>query len=206
VFDVAPTELLLLGAVAVAVIPPKDLPRAMRFAGQWIGKARGMARHFRSGLDEMIRQAELEEIEKKWREENERIMREHPLHDAIEHPVLPADAGETGLPAEAGETVLPADAGETIPPADAGETTAPAALPAPEADQIADMIEEPAPPEARGDAAPLPTADNVTGQPPLVPEGSPPISEPAPRRARAPKAEPAADENGPELPFDLPPQ
>ncbi len=85
-FDVASTELLLLGAVAVAVIPPKDLPRAMRFAGQWIGKARGMARHFRSGLDEMIRQAELEEIEKKWREENERIMREHPLYDAIEHP------------------------------------------------------------------------------------------------------------------------
>jgi len=96
VFDVAPQELLLLGAVAVAVIPPKDLPRAMRFAGQWIGKARGMARHFRSGVDEMIRQAELEEIEKKWREENERIMREHPLHDAIEHP--PETPVMTALP------------------------------------------------------------------------------------------------------------
>ena len=106
-FDVAPQELLLLGAVAIAVIPPKDLPRAMRFAGQWIGKARGMARHFRSGLDEMIRQAELEEIEKKWREENERIMREHPLTDVIDHPVdppvmaaLPQPVGETpGEPA-----------------------------------------------------------------------------------------------------------
>ena len=77
-FDVAPTELLLIGAVAVAVIPPKDLPRAMRFAGQWIGKARGMARHFRSGIDEMIRQSELEEMEKKWAAENQRIMNEHP--------------------------------------------------------------------------------------------------------------------------------
>lgn len=122
-FDVASTELLLLGAVAVAVIPPKDLPRAMRFAGQWIGKARGMARHFRSGLDEMIRQAELEEIEKKWREENERIMREHPLHDAIEHPVdepvmtaLPAP--NEPAPAEAAavtETELPARASESDP-------------------------------------------------------------------------------------------
>lgn len=125
-FDVASTELLLLGAVAVAVIPPKDLPRAMRFAGQWIGKARGMARHFRSGLDEMIRQAELEEIEKKWREENERIMREHPLHDAIEHPVddpvmtaLPAPAEPA--PAEAAavtagtETDLPTRASENHP-------------------------------------------------------------------------------------------
>ncbi|WP_420141620.1 twin-arginine translocase subunit TatB [Sphingomonas sp.] len=95
-FDVAPTELLVIAAVAVAVIPSKDLPKAMRFAGQWIGKARGMARHFRSGVDEMIRQAELEEMEKKWREENERIMREHPLRETIEH------AGEpvmTPLPA-----------------------------------------------------------------------------------------------------------
>jgi sec-independent protein translocase protein TatB len=61
----------------------------MRFAGHWIGKARGMARHFRAGVDEMIRQSELDEMEKKWREENERIMREHPLQDAIEHPVEP---------------------------------------------------------------------------------------------------------------------
>jgi sec-independent protein translocase protein TatB len=103
VFDVNPQELLLLGAVAVAVIPPKDLPRAMRFAGQWIGRARGMARHFRSGLDEMVRQAELEEIEKKWREENERIMREHPLHDAVEHPAEPGEADPPALPAPAAE-------------------------------------------------------------------------------------------------------
>ncbi len=77
-FDVAPTELLLVALVALLVIGPKDLPRAMRFVGNWVGKARGMARHFRSGLDEMVRQSELEEMEKKWAAENERIMREHP--------------------------------------------------------------------------------------------------------------------------------
>jgi sec-independent protein translocase protein TatB len=123
-FDVNPTELLLLGAVAVAVIPPKDLPRAMRFAGQWIGKARGMARHFRSGVDEMIRQAELDEIEKKWREENERIMREHPLHDAIEHPEETAAALPSPISAEMPEvkviepvrTALVAENGTELPP------------------------------------------------------------------------------------------
>lgn len=174
-FDVAPTELLLLGAVAVAVIPPKDLPRAMRFAGQWIGKARGMARHFRSGLDEMVRQAELEEIEKKWREENERIMREHPLADAVE----------------------------------------PAALPAP-ADPTAGLIVEPAPSEALPEAGPI-LAESDAEPPPPIPEGNPPPvidlpPEPvaAPKRARAPKAVASAtspeDDNGPELPFDLPPR
>ncbi len=66
-FDVAPTELLLVVVVALVVIGPKDLPKAMRFVGKWVAKARGMARHFRSGLDTMMREAELEELEKQWR-------------------------------------------------------------------------------------------------------------------------------------------
>ena len=176
-FDVNSTELLLLGAVAIAVIPPKDLPRAMRFAGQWIGKARGMARHFRSGIDEIVRQAELEEIEKKWREENERIMREHPLHDAIEHPAEPA------------MTALPGPAAETH--------------------HVSDMVQklastEAAPPIAEsGDELPPPISET-----PAVEAIAEPVSEPAPKRARAPKAAPppAAEDDGPELPFDLPPK
>ena len=136
-FNVEPQELLLLAAVAIAVIPPKDLPRAMRFAGQWIGKARGMARHFRSGVDEMIRQAELDEIEKKWRDENERIMREHPLHDAVEHPEepmmtalpAPADAGEPSAGDEMGEPPVEAgmfaDNGTELPPPPAGNPPPP---------------------------------------------------------------------------------
>jgi sec-independent protein translocase protein TatB len=78
ILDIAPTELLVLGAVALLVIPPKDLPRAMRFAGQWVGKARGLARQFRSGFDDMIRESEFAEMEKKWKAENERIMRDFP--------------------------------------------------------------------------------------------------------------------------------
>jgi sec-independent protein translocase protein TatB len=89
-FDIAPTELLLVAVVALVVIGPKDLPRAMRFVGQWIGKARGVARHFRSGIDEMIRQSELEDMEKKWAAENQRIMNEHPAQvQTIEHEMLP---------------------------------------------------------------------------------------------------------------------
>ena len=78
ILDVAPTELLVLGVVALLVIPPKDLPKAMRLAGQWVGRARGMARQFRSGFDDMIRESEFQEMEKKWKAENERIMRDFP--------------------------------------------------------------------------------------------------------------------------------
>lgn len=82
--DIAPTELLLVAVVALVVIGPKDLPKAMRVVGQWIARARGVARHFRSGIDEMIRQSELEEMEKKWAAENARIMREHPPQPTAE--------------------------------------------------------------------------------------------------------------------------
>jgi sec-independent protein translocase protein TatB len=93
-FDVAPTELLLLGTVALLVIPPKDLPKAMRVAGYWVGRARGVARQFRSGFDSMLRDAELQEMEKRWAEENARIMREHPPTPAMLMSPAPGDLVE----------------------------------------------------------------------------------------------------------------
>ncbi|MBB6503270.1 sec-independent protein translocase protein TatB [Sphingomonas endophytica] len=78
-FDIAPSEFLLVAFVALVVIGPKDLPKAMRVLGYWVGRARAVGRQFRNGFDEMVREAELEEMEKKWKAENERIMREHPF-------------------------------------------------------------------------------------------------------------------------------
>lgn len=111
-FDVAPTELLLVAIVALVVIGPKDLPRAMRFVGKWMGKARGMARHFRSGIDTMMRESELEELEQKWREQNAAIMREFPRADAdaaTSSPAahLPAPEADAQVDPEMGAT--PAD-------------------------------------------------------------------------------------------------
>jgi sec-independent protein translocase protein TatB len=77
-FGVDTTELLLIAVIALLFIGPKDLPMAMRTAGRWIGKVRGMARHFTSGIETMVRESELEEMEKQWRQENDRIMREFP--------------------------------------------------------------------------------------------------------------------------------
>ena len=77
-FGVDTSELLILAVLALIFIGPKDLPMALRTVGRWVGQVRGMARHFQSGVEAMIREAELEEMEKKWREENDRIMREYP--------------------------------------------------------------------------------------------------------------------------------
>lgn len=77
-FDVGASELLMIVIVAVVVIGPKDMPMALRTAGRWIGKMRKMSNHFRSGIDAMVREAELEEMERKWREQNEAIMKASP--------------------------------------------------------------------------------------------------------------------------------
>ena len=119
-FDIGYSELLMIAVVALVVIGPKDLPNVMRTVGKWVGKARGMARHFRSGIDTMMREAELEEMEKKWREDNERIMREHPLTQGFSDPLAlgapPEQPGAALGPkpgsAEAAET----DSGAPAPP------------------------------------------------------------------------------------------
>jgi sec-independent protein translocase protein TatB len=74
-FDIGAAELLVIIIVAVLVIGPKDMPLAMRTAGRWIGKVRRVSAHFRTGIDAMVREAELEDMEKKWRAQNEEIMR-----------------------------------------------------------------------------------------------------------------------------------
>lgn len=105
-FGVDTTEFIIVAIAALIFIGPKDLPAAMRTAGRWIGKVRGMARHFHTGVEAMIREAELEEMEKKWREENERIMRDYP--------VLPDEAGtpQAPLPDDTPPAPRPPDARE----------------------------------------------------------------------------------------------
>lgn len=77
-FDIGATELFIIAVVAILIIGPKDMPLALRTGGRWLGKMRRISTHFRSGLDTMVREAEMEEMEKKWSDQNDRIMREHP--------------------------------------------------------------------------------------------------------------------------------
>jgi sec-independent protein translocase protein TatB len=97
-FGVDTSELILVAVLALIFIGPKDLPMALRTVGRWVGQVRGMARHFTSGIESMIREAELEEMEKKWREENDRIMREYPA--LMEANKAEAEEAQPPLPLE----------------------------------------------------------------------------------------------------------
>ena len=61
-FDLGMSELLLIGVVALVVIGPKDLPKALRVAGFWVRKARTLSREFQSSVEQMMREAELDEM------------------------------------------------------------------------------------------------------------------------------------------------
>lgn len=104
-FDIGASELLLIVVVAIVVIGPKDLPLALRTAGRWLGKIRRVSGHFRAGIETMIREAEMEEMERKWREQNEAIMAAHPAAASAEAAAaspapaaLNPDAPSTGVP------------------------------------------------------------------------------------------------------------
>lgn len=61
-FDMSWGEVMLIGGVALIVIGPKDLPKALRTVGQITGKMRRMAGEFQAQFNEAIREAEFEEI------------------------------------------------------------------------------------------------------------------------------------------------
>lgn len=106
-FDIGASELLLIVVVAIVVIGPKDLPMALRTAGRWIGKIRRVSGHFRAGIETMIREAEMEDMERKWREQNAAIMAATPSASAeaavADAPAAaaPDDAPPSGDPAPA---------------------------------------------------------------------------------------------------------
>ncbi|HSM52818.1 MAG TPA: Sec-independent protein translocase protein TatB [Erythrobacter sp.] len=122
-FDIGASELLVIVIVAILVIGPKDMPLAMRTAGRWIGKIRRVSTHFRSGIDAMIREAELEEMEKKWKAQNEAIMARSGESEAD-----PAHE-MTGPPAVSAEAAAPTFPTEDDPPAPAAEPQLPLGSP-----------------------------------------------------------------------------
>ena len=64
-FDIfAWQHILILLAVALVVVGPKDLPKLMHMAGKWAGKARNLASEFKKSFDEMARQSELDDLRK----------------------------------------------------------------------------------------------------------------------------------------------
>src|ERR1700761_8061734 len=74
-FDLDISKMIIVGIVALAVIPPKDLPRVMRTVGQTLGRMRRMATEFQGqfmeAMREVEREADLESVKKEFQAIND---------------------------------------------------------------------------------------------------------------------------------------
>ena len=70
-------ELLLVAALALVVVGPRDLPKLMRAAGRSFAQMRRMASEFTAAFDQMAREAELDEM----RKEIETLKANNPVND-----------------------------------------------------------------------------------------------------------------------------
>jgi sec-independent protein translocase protein TatB len=110
--DFSWSHILIVLVVALVVVGPKDLPRLMRTAGQWAGKARRMANELRASFDEMARQSELDDL----RKEIEALRAERPLADFDrigDHGILPTGESIEDLGREAEPAAVATAAPET---------------------------------------------------------------------------------------------
>ncbi|MGF9758331.1 Sec-independent protein translocase protein TatB [Microvirga sp. 0TCS3.31] len=71
--DMSWGEIMVIGAVALIVIGPKDLPKALRTVGQMTAKVRRMAAEFQGQFNEAMREAELDEVKKQLQSVNDSV-------------------------------------------------------------------------------------------------------------------------------------
>jgi sec-independent protein translocase protein TatB len=125
-FDIGWSEMAVILMVALIVIGPKDLPRVARTVGKWTAKARGMAREFQRSLDDMAREAELQDI----KAEMEKLSRTDMRHK-IEETIDPEGELRRSLNAPVGEEKRADQAAQALPSpvVPAAVTPPPAQLP-----------------------------------------------------------------------------
>jgi len=103
------SELMLIGVVALIVIGPKDLPKALRVAGFWVRKARTLSREFQSSIEQMVREAELDEMRQELKKATEIDLEKEfqqavdptgSLAESLKPPELPNFAEPPKVPAD----------------------------------------------------------------------------------------------------------
>ena len=110
-FDIGWSEMAVIMLVALIVIGPKDLPRLARTLGQWVAKGRGMAREFQRSLEDMAREAELDDVKR----EIEKVGRMD-IKKSIEKTIDPTgDLGRAFDPTRSASSKPPANASAAAP-------------------------------------------------------------------------------------------
>ena len=84
-FDFDASKLIIVGIIALIFIPPKDLPRVLRQAGQFVGKMKRMASEFQGQFMDAMREADMEDLRKEARKLADSTKLEMGLADVDQH-------------------------------------------------------------------------------------------------------------------------
>jgi sec-independent protein translocase protein TatB len=119
-FDFDFGKLMVVAIVALAVIPPKDLPRVMRTVGQVVGKMRRMAAEFQGQFMDAMREADLDSVRKELEALNDKAKAEMAVDPAA---MIRDDVMKTvERPLDIGTSKIALDAPEPPPPSHEGGT------------------------------------------------------------------------------------
>lgn len=151
-FDIGWSEMAVIAFLALIVLGPKELPNAMRTAAKWAKKARSLAREFQSGVDDMIREADLEDARKALKQAKSLDIDK--LADETIDPSGSVKAELKELDETAKETASSVESDKTTSSGEKAEDSERAAAKAGTAEVPSDDLETPVKPEAEKNAAP----------------------------------------------------
>jgi sec-independent protein translocase protein TatB len=128
-FDIGWSEVLVIAAVAIVVVGPKELPRMLRTFGKTMGTVRRTANDFKRQFDEALREAEREAGLDDTRKQLQSIARADPLKDAKKDfddtmRAATAPAASKPQPAPSPEPVKPAAVAHEAEPLKTGAAAA----------------------------------------------------------------------------------
>jgi len=111
-FDLGWSEILVIAVVAIVVIGPKDMPQAFRTVGQWMSKARALAREFQGHIDDLMRETQVDEMKREFQS-----MARPPELEGLEDELMAGHAPSTSTSGPAPENADEPAAPVTSPPA-----------------------------------------------------------------------------------------
>lgn len=191
-FGIDSPELLIIAIVALIFIGPKELPAMLRTIGRWVATARNLAGEFRGHVDDMVRQADLDEV-KKTIETN--TVLDLPGIDPMKEIKGQVDAGIADAEAEMARAKAAIDAttsgAETAPPVETADLLPPEpATVEPVADMTAALepsaVTDPVPVEPSVVEPPVPAEPepHVPAEPNAAADTPTPANEPGPPPAK----------------------
>ncbi len=109
-FDIGWSEMAIIAVVTLVVLGPKELPHALKTFSHWMRAARKLGGEFQSGVNEIVREAELDDAKRELQK-----LSKHSISDKIEKAIDPSGDLKKAINAPVEETKAALSQTDTAP-------------------------------------------------------------------------------------------